>query len=49
MGRLITEAARNKDFPIVQGCVLLIAVIFVLVNIFIDILYGWLDPKVRYQ
>lgn len=49
MGRLITEAARNKDFPIVQGCTILIALIVVLVNIFIDIFYGWLDPKVRYR
>ena len=49
MGRLITEAARNKDFPIVQACTLLIALIVVLVNIFIDIFYGWLDPRVRYQ
>ncbi len=49
MGRLITESALNKDFPIVQACTLLIVLIVVLVNILIDIFYGWLDPKVRYE
>jgi len=33
----------------VQGCVLLVAVVFVLVNLAVDLLYGWLDPRIRYE
>jgi len=34
---------------VVQGCVLLVAVVFVLVNLAVDVLYGWLDPRIRYE
>jgi len=34
---------------VVQGCVLLVAVVFVLVNLLVDLLYGWLDPRIRYE
>jgi ABC-type dipeptide/oligopeptide/nickel transport system permease component len=33
----------------VQGCVLLVAVVFVLINLLVDVLYGWLDPRIRYE
>lgn len=48
MGRLLVNAAFNKDFLIVQGGVLLIGIIVCLVNLLVDISYGWLDPRVRY-
>jgi peptide/nickel transport system permease protein len=38
-----------RDFPLVQGCVLVVALAFVLVNLAIDLLYAWLDPRIRYQ
>lgn len=47
MGSLVVSAAYNGDFATVQGGVLVIAVIYVLVNAFIDITYGWLDPRIR--
>jgi len=49
MGRLIVAGALNKDFLIVQGGVLFIGAIVSLANLLVDISYGWLDPRVRYE
>jgi len=49
VGRLAMTAILQRDYPVVQGCVLLVAVAFVLVNLFVDVLYGWLDPRIRYE
>jgi ABC-type dipeptide/oligopeptide/nickel transport system permease component len=46
-GRLIIESVGVRDFPVVQASVTFIAFVFVTVNLFVDILYGWLDPRVR--
>lgn len=48
VGRLIVLAVNARDFPIVQGSVLLIAVAISVVNLFVDILYGVFDPRMRY-
>ena len=47
MGRLIVEAIFNRDYPVVQGAVLVYALTFSLVTLFVDILYGFLDARVR--
>jgi len=49
VGRLMVEAVKSRDYPIVLGGVLFIAFGFSLVNLFIDILYGFVDPKIRSQ
>jgi ABC-type dipeptide/oligopeptide/nickel transport system permease component len=49
MGRLMIDGVLNKDYPIVMACTILIATIVVSVNILIDIVYGWLDPRIRYE
>ena len=49
MGRLIIGAVLSRDFPVIQGGLLLIASIFVAVNIVVDILYAYLDPRIRYD
>ncbi len=49
LGRLAVDAIFARDFPLVQGTVLTVAVIFVLVNLLIDALYGILDPRVSYS
>jgi peptide/nickel transport system permease protein len=49
MGRLLVGGAFNKDFLVVQAGVLIIGTIVCLVNLIVDISYGWLDPRVRYQ
>ncbi len=49
MGRLLVYASFSKDFLIIQAGVLLIGAIVCLANLFVDISYGWLDPRVRYD
>ena len=49
MGRLAVEAILNRDVPIVQGVVLVSGVIYVLINLVVDLLYATLDPRVRYE
>ncbi|MSP48246.1 MAG: ABC transporter permease [Alphaproteobacteria bacterium] len=49
VGRLIIGAILRRDFPVIQGGLLLTASIFVLVNIVVDVLYAYLDPRVRYD
>jgi peptide/nickel transport system permease protein len=48
LGRLFVHAVTRSDFMLVQGIVMLIAVVFMLTNLLVDILYGWLDPRIRY-
>lgn len=49
IGSLLVRAVFAKDFVIVQGCVLVVAVITVLSNLLVDIAYGWVDPRIRYR
>ncbi len=47
IGSLLLEAIYQRDYPLVQGCVLFIATSYVLVNLATDLLYGWVDPRIR--
>lgn len=47
IGRMLIEAIVNKDFPVVQAGVLVVAVVYVVMNTFVDLIYGVLDPRVR--
>ena len=47
VGRLVVDAVFARDYPLVQGVVLLIAVGFILSNLVVDVLYGWIDPRIR--
>lgn len=49
IGKLTVDALDKFDFPMVMGSVLLTAFIFIIVNLITDMLYGWLDPRVRLQ
>jgi peptide/nickel transport system permease protein len=49
MGLLLTQAVLNRDYPMVQGGLLLVTVFLVTVNIAVDLLYAVLDPRVRYE
>ncbi len=49
IGRLLVQSIGFRDYPMVQGCILLIAVTYVGVNLLTDILYGFLDPRIRYE
>src|SRR5713101_3411927 len=47
VGRLVVDAVFARDYPLVQGVVLLIAIGFILSNLIVDVLYGWIDPRIR--
>jgi peptide/nickel transport system permease protein len=49
VGRLVVDAVFARDYPLVQGVVLLIAVGFILSNLAVDLIYGWIDPRIRYR
>jgi peptide/nickel transport system permease protein len=49
VGRLVVDAVFARDYPLVQGVVLLIAVGFIVSNLVVDVVYGWLDPRIRYR
>ena len=47
LGSLLLEAIGSRDYPLVQGVTIFIAFLFVAVNMLVDLLYVWLDPKLR--
>ncbi|KAB8153334.1 ABC transporter permease subunit [Kordia sp. TARA_039_SRF] len=47
LGKEIVDALNSQDLPIIMGAVLIIATMFIIINILVDIVYGWLDPKIR--
>jgi peptide/nickel transport system permease protein len=47
IGQLIIEAIQGRDYPVVQACVLLISLSYVVVNTLTDLAYGWFDPRIR--
>ena len=48
IGRLVVDSVFSRDYPLVQGVILLIAIGFVVCNLLVDVVYGWLDPRIRY-
>lgn len=48
MGRLVVQSIARRDFPLIQGAIMIIAGIYVLVNLLVDILYVYVDPRIRY-
>jgi peptide/nickel transport system permease protein len=49
VGRLVVEAVYERDYPLVVGCILIFAIIFVVVNLITDILYTYIDPRIKYE
>ncbi|WP_274476250.1 ABC transporter permease [Mangrovimonas aestuarii] len=49
LGKEIVNALNTLDLPVIMGAVLIIALLFIIINIFVDIIYAWLDPKVKLQ
>jgi peptide/nickel transport system permease protein len=47
VGQLTIESIQRRDYPVLQACVLLISLAYVLVNTLTDIVYAWLDPRIR--
>ena len=49
LGRLLVVAVTQRDIPVVQGVLLIVATTFVLINLIVDILYAVVDPRLHYQ
>ncbi len=49
VGRLLVDAILRRDYPVVQGTVMLLAFLFVMINLVVDIIYAFLDPRIHYQ
>ncbi len=49
LGRLLTESMFSRDYPMVQGLVLIFSAMFILVNLIVDILYAYIDPRIHYD
>ena len=48
IGRLIVDAVNRRDYPVIQGVILMVTVAYVLINLIVDLIYGYLDPRIRY-
>jgi len=49
LGRLTIKAIQTRDYPLVQGCVLVISLSYVCVNLITDLTYAWVDPRIRFE
>jgi ABC-type dipeptide/oligopeptide/nickel transport system permease component len=49
IGRLLVDAIISRDYPLVQGIVLVYSILFISINLFIDLIYGIIDPRIRYE
>jgi len=49
VGRMLIQAVARRDYPVVQGVVMIVAALYVLINLVVDMLYGYLDPRLRFN
>ncbi len=49
LGRLLVQAIGGRDYPLIQGCILVILVIHVVVNLVVDVVYAYIDPRIEYS
>ena len=49
LGKYVVVSIYNRDYPAVQGCVLFMAVLYLIINLIVDILYPYFDPRIEYQ
>jgi len=48
LGRLLIQAISTRDYPLIQGCILFILLVFVFINLAVDVLYAYIDPRIDY-
>ena len=48
LGRLVVDAISRRDYPVIQGMILLVASVYIVVNLTVDVLYAYFDPRIRY-
>lgn len=49
LGRLIIQSVLRRDYPVIQGAVLFVATVYVVINLIVDVLYVWVDPRIHYS
>ena len=49
LGQYTLTGINQRDYPVVQGCVLFIAFLYVIINVLVDILYTYIDPRITYN
>jgi peptide/nickel transport system permease protein len=49
LGKYLVVSIAMRDYPVVQGCILFVALVYVLINLIVDLLYGYFDPRIQYQ
>jgi ABC-type dipeptide/oligopeptide/nickel transport system permease component len=49
LGRLIFDSITARDYPVIQGTILIFALLYILVNLMVDLLYAFVDPRIRYD
>jgi peptide/nickel transport system permease protein len=48
LGRLLIQAISTRDYPLIQGCIVIILIMYVVINLTVDILYAYVDPRIEY-
>ncbi len=48
LGRLVIQAISSRDYPLIQGCILVILALYILINLIVDVLYVYIDPRIDY-
>jgi peptide/nickel transport system permease protein len=48
VGRLVVDAVIRRDYPVIQGVMMAVAVVYVFINLLVDVMYAYLDPRIRY-
>jgi len=48
MGTALVQAVSYRDYPTVQAIIFVMALVYLTINLFVDLMYGWLDPRIRY-
>jgi len=49
MGKYFVTSISNRDYPVIMGTILLYAILLVVANVFVDLMYAYLDPRIRYD
>ena len=49
LGKYFVNSITNRDYPVIMGTILLYAILLVIANLVVDVLYGFLDPRIRYN
>jgi ABC-type dipeptide/oligopeptide/nickel transport system permease component len=49
IGRLIVDSILARDYPMIQGTILIFGLLYILVNLVVDVIYAWVDPRIHYD